>query len=337
MVIINDGSTDSTRDIIWSYERRVKNIRVFDQDNEGIVNALNRGLSLCRGKYIARMDADDISLPARFERQIQCFKKNNDMAVCGSAGRLINADGQVIGLPIVWPLSYRSVHRWLQNRGTCMFHSSAMIRRNCLEKVGGYRPALYGAEDYDLWFRLSERYKIVNLPRILLLYRIHRNSVSVRAAEKQALADLSARKSAALRCRGMKDPLDDTEHINENIIEALGITPEHRRYLSSKVAVQAARRMTQERVSLHDLEKFINRIDTGNDRKDFESEIKADLILLRCGIIIKHQSRLSACGYILHQVMIHPNICKYLLIRGAQRFQRLRRIVMGAFQSLTWL
>jgi glycosyltransferase involved in cell wall biosynthesis len=175
-IIIDDGSTDDTALILAKYVKADGRLRVFRQSNEGMIAALNRGCRLARGQYVARMDADDISLPQRFERQLDYMEKNPKVGIVGTWIIKIAIDGSVRGN---WcPSPFPKVLRWRHFFGGCVHHPSILVRREVLEKIDFYRPDAVHVEDIDLWLRASAITEFGNVPEILFKYRVWNGSVS---------------------------------------------------------------------------------------------------------------------------------------------------------------
>jgi glycosyltransferase involved in cell wall biosynthesis len=175
-IIINDGSSDNSLNIIKSFND--DRIHLIDRKNMGLVYSLNEALSIANGKYIARMDADDISLPDRFEKQL-FLMENNLLDICGSHYLLIDANNKINGLNLT-PLSHDFCFLSLISK-VPFAHPSVMIRKDFLLKYN----FLYGsskykiAEDLDLWIRMyNAGAKFANLNEIVFKYRIIENSLS---------------------------------------------------------------------------------------------------------------------------------------------------------------
>ncbi len=172
-IIINDGSTDATMRILSAFAHKDKRIKILDNDgNKGLIYSLNRGLDEARGKYIARMDDDDVSLPNRFERQLMFMEANPDIAVAGSwIGRPDN--GQV--WPIQQETNPEAVRVEMYMNDVPISHPAAFIRRDFLEKHAiRYNEKYVAAEDRKFWLDILDAGgKIVNIPEVLLLFRIH--------------------------------------------------------------------------------------------------------------------------------------------------------------------
>lgn len=174
-IIINDGSTDSTRDIILSYkDSRIKFIE--NSENIGLTKSLNKGLKIAQGEYIARIDTDDTSMPERLMEQVRFLDEHKDIAVVGSWAEVIDDEK---GESYILKHSCDSVIiKWAYIFKNQIVHSSAFFRKNIIEDVGYYNENYKYAQDFDFWFRVSRKYKITNIPKILTKHRIHSKSVS---------------------------------------------------------------------------------------------------------------------------------------------------------------
>lgn len=178
-LIYNDGSTDSTKTIIDSYND--KRIKAFHSDeNKGYVHWLNIGLKGAQGKYIARMDADDISLPERFQLQWDFMESHPEVGVCGGQVEIIGS-GELVKKPLT-----DNEIRWWFFKGNPLAHPSVMIRKSVLDSSNiQYDSTLRPAEDYDMWWRLAMHTKLANLNDIILKYRYHSTQESTASADIQ--------------------------------------------------------------------------------------------------------------------------------------------------------
>lgn len=184
-VIVDDGSTDETPRILERAAARDPRIRVLRlETNRGIPAATNCGLAVARGEYIARLDADDISLPGRLAREAAALDADPGMAMVSMNYETIDADGLAIGR------SHRdhppSVVEYLLNFSNSIGgHSQVMFRRSAVEAVHGYDETCAASLDYDLWTRIVQQGRIVVLPEIGMRYRVHDQNVTARARATQ--------------------------------------------------------------------------------------------------------------------------------------------------------
>ena len=173
-LIVYDESTDGTLSIIKEFHEQDAKVILINGDKEGISGALNKGIKEAKGEYIARMDADDISLPIRFEKQIS-HMQNFELDICGGHSLLIDSDGKVNGIGIM-PRSHDLCGLSLMFM-VPFAHSSVMFRKNflidySLEYKGNY-------EDLDLWTRMfSAGAKFGNVDNIVIRYRVLNESLS---------------------------------------------------------------------------------------------------------------------------------------------------------------
>jgi glycosyltransferase involved in cell wall biosynthesis len=183
LLIVNDGSTDSSAEIISSYsDSRIRVLK--NEKNIGLIASLNRGIAETKGKYIARMDADDISLPDRLQQQVTKMESDPGIAVLSSFVDFMNVDGDITG---TWSTDREATSeseiRKLMMRTNCIAHPTVMMRTDVIRKYL-FNPKRKGSEDWDLWMRLlASGHRIAKLPEVLLNYRVHPGSVT--ASDKQ--------------------------------------------------------------------------------------------------------------------------------------------------------
>jgi len=204
LLIVDDGSVDESAEIAGAYSKVDPRIQVILQSRLGLVVALNRGLIDARAPLIARLDADDRAYPHRLARQSEYLAQNEDIGLLGAWADKIDAEGRITGT--LQPASTPHELARLLLRTNPFVHSSIMLRKQVLQNAGLYRPAFQGAEDYDLWLRLSELTQIAILPERLLQYRVHTGSVSSTARLRQLFSTRLAQRAAQDRQRGAYDP-----------------------------------------------------------------------------------------------------------------------------------
>jgi glycosyl transferase family 2 len=204
LIIVDDGSADETPHLIEARAASDPRIRAIRQARLGLVPALNRGLAEARGRLVARLDADDRAHPERLQRQSQYLDGHPEIGLLGSWADKIDEQGSSVGT--LKPPARPEQLAPLLVRMNPFLHSSIMLRKAVLQKVGVYRPAFEGAEDYDLWLRMSEVAKIANLPECLLQYRLHPDSLTHRARVRQLFSTRMAQRSAQARRINAHDP-----------------------------------------------------------------------------------------------------------------------------------
>jgi hypothetical protein len=200
-LILDDGSTDRSGALLQEFAARDPRIRLISRENRGLTKSLNELLAAARGKYIARMDADDIALPDRFARQVAFLHRHRDVLCVGGAFEIIDQAGRY--LTTIWPPCSDEEIQSQMLRGHCAIsHPTAMARRAALVEIGGYQRDL--VEDLDLWLRLGERGRLANLSEVVLRYRLHGKSISEQAGLRQREAGRAACEAAWQR-RGIED------------------------------------------------------------------------------------------------------------------------------------
>jgi glycosyltransferase involved in cell wall biosynthesis len=198
IIVVDDGSTDQTPEVLAALRARDSRITVVTQPNEGTVDALNAGLRLCQAEFVARQDADDISHPSRLAMELDYLRSHPDCVAVSGAARHIDEQGRFLGTVQRFPQPDCADPRWAPSREPYLMHPFLMVRRADLQAVGGYRYVYY-SEDTDLYWRLQERGAMQNLDTPLGKYRVHARSISSASiingrimASSSQLAGLSA-------------------------------------------------------------------------------------------------------------------------------------------------
>ena len=185
-IIVDDGSTDQTPQILQSYAQRDSRIRVLTIPHGGIVDAANAGLRAARAELIARADADDVALPQRLEKQVQYMSEHPECVCVGARMLLIEPYGSPMGTT-QHKLTHEEIDaELLLGSGWAMPQPVAMMRKSVVMKVGAYRNEYLWSEDLDLFLRLAEVGRLANLPDVLVKYRNHPGSTNHRRAKLQA-------------------------------------------------------------------------------------------------------------------------------------------------------
>lgn len=178
LLLINDGSTDGSLQVMQSFSDN--RIHILNNDgNKGLIYSLNRGVAEAKGQYIARMDADDICLPQRFERQVAFLEVNRQVDLAAACINFINEHNEVTG---DWPLDRQAITekqvRHYMQRECCIAHPTVMAIASIMKQYP-YTHNQKATEDYDLWLRLLTDGKVIGkIAEPLLLYRVHEQSVT---------------------------------------------------------------------------------------------------------------------------------------------------------------
>ncbi len=170
LLLIDDGSTDDSLRVMRSYgDPRIRIER--NPRNLGVPVTRNEGLRLARGEYIALLDSDDYAYPDRFERQVAFLDRHPDFAEIGGWNRAMDAHGRPLRKVKIQPLAPEDIRATLLFR--CCLKNRSIMGRTALLREHGYRADYVRCQDYDLHVRLAEQHKLGNLPRVLVLGRLH--------------------------------------------------------------------------------------------------------------------------------------------------------------------
>lgn len=185
LIIIDDGSTDQSCTIIKKYyDPRIRFVR--NETNCKLIATLNKAIQLAQGKYIARMDADDISLPERLEKQVGFMEEHSSIAVCGTWVEIFG-DCE----PSFWRFTNNADSaKCMLLFGCCIVHPSVMLRKSMLDTGFSYSDLYPHGEDYALWTQIAQKYKVTNIPEVLLKYRKSASQVSNKYANQQLTTTL---------------------------------------------------------------------------------------------------------------------------------------------------
>jgi glycosyltransferase involved in cell wall biosynthesis len=181
LIVVEDGSTDNTLDVLLQFQAADSRIRIIsNSENIGLAASLNRGVGEAESEVVARADADDVYAPNRLKRQLDFLTRNPDVAVVGSAVSFIDTAGeptaQATKKTIPESCDDVRLHSLL---GCCLWHTTVMFRKSAIQAVGCYDTQFRGGpEDYDLWSKLLPTRRLVNLPDVLAEVRLHAASVT---------------------------------------------------------------------------------------------------------------------------------------------------------------
>ncbi len=207
-VIVDNCSTDASAALVEAAARTESRIVLLRNECDlGHSGGLNRGLAVCRGIWIARMDADDIAMSDRLERQLGFVRDNPDVTTTSCLAFYIGPDGRRVGRTIPLLTTREEFRRYHDERLPIgIIHPGALIRRDVIQEVGCYRPEYDPANDIDLWCRISDRHLILVQPEFLMEYRVHGGSLSAASYELGRLKHLWARDSMIARRASKPEP-----------------------------------------------------------------------------------------------------------------------------------
>jgi glycosyltransferase involved in cell wall biosynthesis len=265
LIIIDDGSTDNSKNIIKNYDD--KRVRYIYQDNQGLAAALNHGIKAATGSYIARMDCDDISYPTRLAEQIAYLEKKKSVMMVGTSFDLVDQDGRIID---------RSIHLDRATDIKLEFlvrnpfgHGTVMIRKNALENTGVY-DSEQPIEDYELWWRIVQNYPVANIPKQLYGWRVNPESMSHKGDNKRQkyinklMSDIwSKNDKLTLNKNDIKSGFDHYEKLGPKYQEqylyflaALNLAlRKKRRYIESIKLSQSLRGLPGGKIAYRDMKK----------------------------------------------------------------------------------
>lgn len=207
LIIIDDGSTDNTLEIVRRYLQEDSRIRIIQSNHVGAPCARNLGIYESKYPWIAVMDADDIAMPERFEKQINAATANPNVIAWGSYAHHISATGEVMSLVRQGPVNEDEFYNvWSNGHVPFVIHPTALIKKEIFLKVGGYAKEFSVSQDFELFERMGNYGPILAIPEPLLLYRVHSQSASM---SKFFLQKLLARYVVArhrARINGKKEP-----------------------------------------------------------------------------------------------------------------------------------
>lgn len=183
LLIVDDGSTDDTAEVVASYAHDPRLRVVRHERNLGLVASLNDGLAACRAELVARLDADDVALPTRLERQRAMFEEQADLVLCASAYRRVLPSGEVLRTASP-PLTHGGLAMAMLT-GNRLCHSTVMFRRSIVLALGGYDAAWFPVEDYDLWLRMLEVGRYAGMGTVEVDYLENPEGISASAAAVQ--------------------------------------------------------------------------------------------------------------------------------------------------------
>jgi glycosyltransferase involved in cell wall biosynthesis len=208
-ILIDDGSSDSTLDLIRHHSNLDKRVIVIAKPHTNLSDSLNIGLERASGKWVARLDQDDLSMPERLSEQVSYVSGHPDVVLLGSAFISTDGDDRIIKAHY-YPTSHGRLTANLEHLKEFFPHSTAFFNLNLAKYVGGYRSLLNNANDHDLWLRLSSHGNLACLSKPLVKCRFHTRQMSVAdGREPQLIEAVAGSLCHFIRKSGCQDPLED--------------------------------------------------------------------------------------------------------------------------------
>lgn len=221
LIVVNNGSTDATGQIISEWKSRDARVRGVSLERASLHQSLRRGVAISRANFIARIDADDMATAERLQRQYETMVSYPALGVLGTAAHIVSDSGRSMGFTKP-RLTDQEIKRFLPE-GCPFVHSSVMMRREVYLRAGGYRPGLNLAEDYDLWLRMALITEMANLPEPLVKYRLHKDSINGRRGVRLAVSSLCVAAAAVARQSGLPEPFANGTPLLRQALPLLGL------------------------------------------------------------------------------------------------------------------
>lgn len=213
LIIINDGSTDGTEQYLNTLKDR--RVVVVNKANEGIGATLNRGLEMCQSEYVARMDADDISLTERFKSQIEFLDAHPDVVMLGTQIEFLI--GTVAQRALKAPVEHEAIEARLMKGRAGLCHPSLMFRTAIAKACGGYPSTALG-EDFDFYLRMCDFGRAANLDQVLFQYRLQTSQATMAKTRQVINVNHYSAHIASCRRRGLPVPTLDEFIRNASLI-----------------------------------------------------------------------------------------------------------------------
>jgi glycosyltransferase involved in cell wall biosynthesis len=210
VIALDDGSTDGTREWLSGLSPSFPLKLVFNERNLGTYGTLNKGIEAMEGEFFAEFNDDDVWMPSKLEKQVAVMDARPEIGLVHTSGYFIDDEGQELKenpLKFPWPKTSTGDVLLELVPHNKIIASSVLVRRECFEKVGVFNPTYFGSGDWEMWYRIAERYHVGHIDEPLTLYRVHAGSAS-HFNEKVFLDDLRIREWMAPRLAGYAGRFD---------------------------------------------------------------------------------------------------------------------------------
>lgn len=171
IIVIDDGSKDNTPNILETYGSKIK---WKSQENKGQASAINEGINMAEGKYLAYLDADDVCLPERFENQVKYLDEHPNVGLVYSDRHQINENGETQRI-----IKSQPPNNFVLLQNNYIPRSAVMHKKECLDEVGLFDESITGGDDWDMWIRISEKFEMGYIGKPLVKYRVHKKNISL--------------------------------------------------------------------------------------------------------------------------------------------------------------
>ena len=220
LIIVNDGSSDNSRNIVLDWKKADRRIVFIDRmENRGLPYSLNEGIAMARGEYIARMDSDDIAVKDRLKKQLRFLEENSDIDILGGQVSYIDSNGAEFQSAKM-PLSFKDI-KSISKFACPVAHPTYMVKKKVYSLLEGYREEFVYAQDYDFILRaIDNKFKIANMPDILLQYRLIPAEIPTSKVHRQLYL---GRKAISLHKQRIKFGFEnkrDTDKLNRTLFYA---------------------------------------------------------------------------------------------------------------------
>ncbi len=320
-VILDFGSSDRSPEIVRSYQARDDRIKFHVSPHSNLSEARNDCCFRAQGTYFALLDADDVALPDRLERQVAYLESHPEIGILGGANDLIDEADKLLGT-VAWPEDDGELRKTLQNSSP-FCTSTVTFRAEVFRAAGGYRKALGDThEDYDLYLRIMEHCRGVKLGEVYSRYRLHSGQIGARRLRALSLGRCVARASGSLRRQGKPDPVDSADSITPQLLIQLGITADEVEctLLSSySTRVLNSLRLNNGGSALPLVDEML---ETLAQSKHVPGSVAAETWFTAARAYYRGGDIRRACGAMTHAALTHPSLLAGIPWRGIRRVAR---------------